>query len=98
MTDQSVIWRGGTRMSNTVANRAGRAKATSRKPASRKPPSRKVSPSKSASRKASAPKAPERTPSSSSTLAERQAEKRDAILNAALDEFSASGFAAARLD
>src|SRR2546421_4533026 len=29
---------------------------------------------------------------------ERKAEKRDAILNAALDEFAASGFAAARLD
>src|SRR2546421_8557337 len=29
---------------------------------------------------------------------ERQAEKRGAILNAALDEFAASGFAAARLD
>jgi AcrR family transcriptional regulator len=34
----------------------------------------------------------------SPTIAERQAEKRDAILRAALDEFSASGFAAARLD
>jgi AcrR family transcriptional regulator len=32
------------------------------------------------------------------SLAERQAEKRDAILTAALDEFAASGFAAARLD
>ena len=32
------------------------------------------------------------------SLVERQAEKRGAILNAALDEFGASGFAAARLD
>src|SRR5262245_24865505 len=32
------------------------------------------------------------------TRAVRQAERRDAILNAALEEFAASGFAAARLD
>src|SRR3954470_11752966 len=34
----------------------------------------------------------------SSPRAERQAQRREAILAAALDEFSASGFAAARLD
>src|SRR5258708_16647490 len=45
---------------------------------------------KGAGRKASA--------SMLASLAERQAEKRGAILDAALDEFSASGFAAARLD
>jgi len=74
------------KMSETVAKRAVRTK----------PASRKVS-----ARKASAPKkAPGRTSLSSPppSLAERQAEKRDAILNAALDEFSASGFASARLD
>ena len=45
-----------------------------------------------------APKGAGRKASPLLPLAERQAEKRDAILNAALDEFSASGFAAARLD
>jgi AcrR family transcriptional regulator len=45
-------------------------------------------------------KEPLRAPSTRKrpSLAERQAEKRDAILSAALDEFSACGFAAARLD
>src|SRR5882724_350279 len=51
---------------------------------------RKVGRSKPPVRKAPGRKTP--------PLAERQAEKRSAILNAALDEFSASGFAATRLD
>jgi len=84
------------KMSETVAKRAVRTKPASRKVTARKPGSREAS-----APEASAPKkAPGRTSPSSPppSLAERQAEKRDAILNAALDEFSASGFASARLD
>src|SRR6267142_4277208 len=92
MTDQSVntyfdwpLRRGISKMTETSAKEARRTKVPLRKAALPKPSSSKLSSTKPSARK---------PPS----LAERQAEKRDAILSAALDEFSASGFAAARLE
>src|SRR5215468_9051268 len=41
---------------------------------------------------------PRRQPAATRPRAERQAERREAILSAALDEFAARGFAATRLD
>ena len=79
--------------------------------AAKAPEARNDEPRKAGSRKAApAPgerpassgrrsKAPAPTPAKLSGLrAERQAQRREAILAAALDEFSARGFAAARLD
>ena len=48
--------------------------------------------------KPAARRVPASRPSPAATRAEKAAERRDAILNAALDEFASRGFAATRLD
>src|SRR5450631_3449712 len=93
MTDQSVIYshmsdtRSGPR-SKSASGRGG-AKAAAGRPGEKAAPAKA---SKSASPKPASPKA------LPSNRAERAAERRGAIIEAALDEFVARGFTATRID